>query len=121
MMVNPHPVGTVGKDPLVPGMGPSQSPGAVNMPPTQEPHTPRGIEAMNSLIETVVLNNSRVRQLNAFRQLCRLDPMEGPSISDDEVESPVPTLGTFLDIQSALRPPPPAIPAPYTSTPPHTP
>src|SRR5882672_8857284 len=121
MTVNPRPVSAAGKDPLAPGVGPSQFPGAVDMPPSQEPHTPCGIEAMNSLIETVVLNNSRVRWLNAFRQLRRLDPMEGPSISDDEVESPVPTLGTFLDIQSALRPPPPAIPAPYTSTPPHTP
>ena len=33
----------------------------------------------------------------------RLDPDEMVNVSDNEEESPVPTLGTFMNIQSALR------------------
>jgi len=47
--------------------------------------------------------------------------LTGPSISDDKEESPVPTLGPFLDIQSALQLPHPTIPGPYTSLSPQTP
>jgi len=57
---------------------------------------------MNMLIKTVVLNNSRVRKLNAFRKLRRSNPREANSVSEDEEESPVPMLGTFMNIQSAL-------------------
>jgi len=73
------------------------------LPPAPGPTPlPDGVEAMNLLIKTIVLNNSRVRKLNAFRKIRRLDPREAEPVSDDEEESPVPTLGTFMRIQSAL-------------------
>jgi len=34
--------------------------------------------------------------------MCRLDKREAASVSDNEEESPIPTPGTFIDIQSAL-------------------
>ena len=69
---------------------------------------------MNTLIETIILNNSHVRKLNACRNLHNPDPREAPLVSDNKNESHVPTLATFLDIQSALCPPPVmAISGPY--------
>jgi len=60
------------------------------------------VEVMNTLIKTVILNNSHVMKFNAFHRMHRSDPGEASAISDDEEESAVPTLGTFMDIQSAL-------------------
>ena len=34
--------------------------------------------------------------------MCRLEKREAASVSDNEEESPIPTPGTFIDIQSAL-------------------
>src|SRR5882724_8367861 len=56
----------------------------------------RWVETMNMLIKMVVLNNCCVRKLNTFCRMHRLDP-------DNEEESLVPTLSTFMDIQLALR------------------
>src|SRR5882724_12513991 len=36
-----------------------------------KPHTPCDVDAMNSLIEMVILNNNWVRRLNAFRNMHR--------------------------------------------------
>jgi len=57
---------------------------------------------MNSLIEMVILNNNWVRRLNAFRNMHRSDPREGPSVSDDEEESPIPDLGSFMSIPQVM-------------------
>jgi len=64
---------------------------------------PKGVDAMNALILTDLLNNSHVKKLNVFQNICRSDPRKAASISDDEEESPVPMLGTFMEIQLALR------------------
>ena len=55
------------------------------------------------LIKTIILNNSRVCKLNTLRRMRRSEPDETSTVSDDEEESPVPTLGTFMNIPSALR------------------
>jgi len=57
---------------------------------------------MNALISMVLMNNSHVKKLNAFHRLCRSDPREAASVSDDKEVPPVPTLGTFMEIQVAL-------------------
>src|SRR5882724_166679 len=80
-----------------------------------------GVENMNMLIKMVIFNNSCVRKLNTFCRMCRLDPDETVNVSDDEEESPVPTLSTFMNIQSALRWPAPDILRPEVFPPPRAP
>ena len=98
-----HPVGASGKDPIVPGTMPNQAPCPIPNPIPGPIPAPNGVEAMNMLIKTVILNNSHVRKLNALRRMWRSDPDEASAILDYEDESPVPMLGTFMDIWSALR------------------
>jgi len=95
-------LGALGKDPLVPGTSSTQSPMMDNPVPGHHV-TPNGVDTMNVLISTVVLNNSHVKKLNAFCRLRRSNPREMASVSDNEEESPVPMLGTLLDIQASLR------------------
>src|SRR5882724_624281 len=121
MTVNHHPVGTPRKEPLPSNAKSSQAPQTDATLPNQEPHTPCGIDTMNTLIQTVILNNNWVRRLNSFRNMPRSDPREGPTILDDNVESTIPTLDTFLGIQSALCPPLPSTLGPHMPPSPQTP
>jgi len=93
-----RPVGASGKEPLPSDAVPIQAP-RPNPNPTHGP-TPaaNGIEAMNMLIKTIILNNSRVCKLNTLRRMRRSEPDETSTVSDDEEESPVPTLGMFMNI-----------------------
>jgi len=61
------------------------------------------VEAMNILIKTIILNSSHVRKLNTFHKLHRSNLRE--ATSEDAEESPVPTLGIFMNInQPSVRP-----------------
>ena len=96
------PVGPIGpprKDPLIPVSSASQAPQTIYIPIEgciSPIYGTDGVENMNMLIKTVILNNCHVRKLNTFCRMHRLDP-------DNEEESLVPTLSTFMDIQLALR------------------
>ena len=90
-----------------PGTSTTQSPWMDN-PITGLAPPSKGIKAMNELISMVLLNNSQVKRLNAFWHMWRLDPREVASVTDDKKESLVPTLGTLMDILSALGHPLPA-------------
>ena len=86
-----RPIGTSGKDPLVPGANVTQSPWAVPLQPGPSPISPPGgVEAMDTLIKTIILNNSCVRKLNAFHKICRSNPREVAAVLEDEEESPYP-------------------------------
>src|SRR5882724_878723 len=99
--MTPHPMGAPGKEPLCPNTSPFRAPRSDAIGPNIEPQASQGVDTMNTLIQMVILNNKWVRRLNSVRSLGRLDPREGPSVLEDEEESPVPTLDTFLVIQLA--------------------
>jgi len=93
-----RPVGASGKDPLVPDAAPNQAPRPIPNPAHGPVPAANGVEAMNTLIKTVILHNSCVWKLNTLHRMRRSDPDEASTISDDEEESPVPMLGTFMNI-----------------------
>ena len=81
-----RPVGASGKEPLPSDAVPNQAPRPNPNPAHGPAPAANGVEAMNTLIK-----------------MRRSDPDETLTISDDEEESLVPTLGTFMNIPSALR------------------
>jgi len=53
---------------------------------------------MQTLIDTITLSNTRVKKLNVLRSQCCLDPNERNPVSDDEAESLIPDLSSFMSI-----------------------
>jgi len=79
-----HPVGALGKDPLVSGIAATQAPQTVSTLIPGPISAPNGVKAMNMLIRMVILNNSYVRKLDAFIRMQRSDPDEASTVSDDK-------------------------------------
>src|SRR5882724_6121875 len=49
-------------------------------------------------VQTVKATNCMVRKVNATKHLCRIDPNYIEEMSDDEVETPLPDISSFINI-----------------------
>jgi len=100
------PSGATGKQPFVPGINPALAliPPQLNTsgPPRQTSGNP---DLMKMLVNTITMNNMRVKKPNLLRRQCLLDMTYSQLVSDDEDESPIPDISSFITpVISAKKP-----------------
>jgi len=92
-----HPYGATGKQPFVPDINLALSPIPPQLntsgPPRQTSGNP---DLMKMLVDMITMNNMRVKKLNLLRRQCQLDMTFSQPVLDDEDESPIPDISSFI-------------------------
>jgi len=93
------PSGVTRKQPSVPGIIPALSPTLPQPnrsgPPSQTLGNP---DLMRMLVDTITMNNVRVKRLNLFKKQHQLDLSCNQLVSDDEDEWPIPDISHFVNL-----------------------
>src|SRR5882724_5649044 len=99
------PPGATGKQPFVPGINPALAliPPQLNTsgPPRQTSGNP---DLMKMLVNTITMNNMRVKKPNVLRRQCLLDMTNSQLVSDDEDESPIWDISSFITRHFCTKP-----------------
>src|SRR5882724_8688842 len=65
-------------------------------------HTVGHLDIIKTLADTITLSNMRVKKPNLLKRQHQLDMSSTQPVLDDEEESPIPDIGSFLSIPQVL-------------------